>query len=246
MQAADAAAAWGDARRAGIPARAWTPRRKSGARPDRRTRALGFALVVAVHAVVVLLLWQIGPARNAIVAAAPVIVRLLPLPEPVPPPPPPPKPIVRTQQPPAAVPTPAREPVAEIPPPLVETPPAVAAITLPEPTPVPPVEVVAAPAAEVAPPVTPPRFDADYLRNPSPAYPAMARRLGEQGRVILRVLVGADGAPREIEVRTSSGHERLDRAALDTVRQWKFVPARVGKEPVAAWVLVPVSFTLDR
>jgi protein TonB len=62
----------------------------------------------------------------------------------------------------------------------------------------------------------------------------------------LRVLVGADGNAREVVLKTSSGYERLDRSALDTVRHWKFVPARVGNEPVSAWVLVPIVFSLER
>jgi protein TonB len=68
--------------------------------------------------------------------------------------------------------------------------------------------------------------------------------LHEEGRVLLRVLVDAKGLPERVELRSSSGHERLDRVALDTVRQWKFVPARRGEEAVSAWVIVPISFSL--
>jgi protein TonB len=111
----------------------------------------------------------------------------------------------------------------------------------PAPTPVaPPAPMVAAPVA--AP--TQPRFDADYLDNPKPAYPAISRRLNEQGRVMLRVHVTADGSATEVQLHASSGSPRLDQSALDTVRRWKFVPARLGPEPVAAWVLVPIAFTL--
>lgn len=99
-------------------------------------------------------------------------------------------------------------------------------------------------AAPVAAPVTPPRFDAAYLDNPAPAYPAAARRLGEQGRVVLRVHVSADGLPRDIETATSSGSLRLDGAARSAVERWRFVPARQGEQAVAAWVLVPLTFTL--
>jgi protein TonB len=69
--------------------------------------------------------------------------------------------------------------------------------------------------------------------------------MGEQGRVVLRVLVNADGRPEQVELRGSSGSPRLDGAALETVRRWKFVPARQGERPVAAWVLVPISFRLE-
>jgi len=60
----------------------------------------------------------------------------------------------------------------------------------------------------------------------------------------LRVFVDVRGFPARIELRTSSGYERLDHIALETVRQWKFVPARRGDEAVSAWVLVPISFSL--
>ena len=105
----------------------------------------------------------------------------------------------------------------------------------------------AAPVASAPPaPATPPRFDADYLRNPAPAYPPISRRNGEQGRVLLRVLVGPDGDARDVTIQTSSGFERLDHAAQETVRQWRFVPARLGRDAVAAWVIVPIAFALGR
>ena len=66
----------------------------------------------------------------------------------------------------------------------------------------------AAPAA-----VTQPRFDADYLNNPKPAYPSMSKRLGEEGQVLLRVLVGQDGGGR---------------ADTGVAKQW-FCPPRRGR-----------------
>ena len=67
----------------------------------------------------------------------------------------------------------------------------------------------------------------------------------EQGRVLIRVLVSADGMPERIELKTSSGFPRLDQSALETIRNWKFVPARQGEQKIAAWVVVPIAFTLD-
>lgn len=107
-----------------------------------------------------------------------------------------------------------------------------------------PTPIAAAPAAPVFAP-TPPRFDAAYLNNPAPAYPPLARRMGEQGRVLLRVLVSTVGAADRIELKQGSGSPRLDDAALEAVRRWRFVPARQGGEAVAAWVLVPISFNLE-
>lgn len=90
-----------------------------------------------------------------------------------------------------------------------------------------------------------PRFDAAYLQNPEPDYPGLSKRLGEEGRVLLRVHVNEEGLADHLEIRESSGHPRLDQAALGTVRRWRFIPARRGTEPLAAWVLVPLSFHLD-
>ena len=57
-------------------------------------------------------------------------------------------------------------------------------------------------------------------------------------------LLGTRGAALEVLLHASSGSERLDASALDTVRRWKFVPARLGSEAVAATVLVPIAFSL--
>ena len=97
----------------------------------------------------------------------------------------------------------------------------------------------------VARPVTPPSFRADHLANPPPAYPRRARRDGIEGTVMLKVLVTAAGAAGRVEVETSSGSSALDRAALNAVKTWRFVPARRGEESVDAWVRVPVKFRLE-
>ena len=93
--------------------------------------------------------------------------------------------------------------------------------------------------------LTLPRFDAAYLRNPAPVYPLLARRLGEQGQVVLRVRVSQAGAAEEIEIASASGFARLDQAAVEAVRRWRFVPARRGMQGTAAWVLVPIAFKLE-
>jgi protein TonB len=91
----------------------------------------------------------------------------------------------------------------------------------------------------------PPSFSADYLENPPPAYPLSARRLGQSGLVLLRVLVSESGKPAEVRIAKTAGVDALDRAALEAVRGWTFVPARRGEAPVAAWVEVPLRFRLD-
>jgi protein TonB len=105
---------------------------------------------------------------------------------------------------------------------------------------------VAAVAAVAQPPVVPPLFAADYLNNPTPAYPRLSRELGEQGKVLLRVQVSAEGEAKAVLVETGSGHERLDQSAVLAVRNWRFVPARQGSRAIEAWVLVPISFSLRR
>ena len=100
----------------------------------------------------------------------------------------------------------------------------------------------AQPGAGTEPALTAARFDADYLHNPAPTYPAQSRRLKEEGTVLLLVRVSAEGTPLSVEIRNSSGFERLDEAGLQAVRQWRFVPAKRGSENVAASVLVPIQF----
>lgn len=92
---------------------------------------------------------------------------------------------------------------------------------------------------------SPTNLKAAYLHYPSPAYPSIARRNGEQGTVTLRVLVARDGAPASVSVERSSGHVRLDRSALEAVKAWRFVPAREQGEPVEVWMLVPIAFMLE-
>ena len=90
----------------------------------------------------------------------------------------------------------------------------------------------------------PPRFDADYLSNPRPAYPPLSRRLGEAGKVLLRVRVAVNGTPVQVELHQGSGFARLDQAAMDAVARWRFIPARRGDEAAESWVTVPITFTL--
>lgn len=88
-------------------------------------------------------------------------------------------------------------------------------------------------------------FNAAYLQNPAPEYPAISRRLREQGVVMLSVNVTAEGAAASVAVRTSSGSSRLDQAALKCVEKWRFVPARRAGQAVASSVIVPVRFSIE-
>lgn len=93
--------------------------------------------------------------------------------------------------------------------------------------------------------VTPPTFNAAYLRNPAPHYPVAARRSGEQGTVTLRVLVSREGLPVRVDVEKSSGSTHLDAAALEAVKAWRFTPARQGTDAIESWMLVPIVFRLE-
>lgn len=100
-------------------------------------------------------------------------------------------------------------------------------------------------AAPAAAPVTAARYNAAYLNNPEPKYPALSRRLGEEGKVLLKVRVTADGLAATVDVEKSSNFERLDEAARQAVGRWRFVPARRGEEAIEASVIVPIVFRLD-
>jgi protein TonB len=201
-------------------------------RPDR----IGLGVTLALHALAAAALLSYEPARKALLAAAPIMVELIVPPKIEPPKPQPPtelpkpKPVAKTVERPIE-PLPVITAPAEAPSPVVAPPP-------------PPPVVVAAPPTPPA-PLTQPIFNADYLDNPAPAYPPLSRRMHEEGKVILRVLVNVRGTADEVQVRTPSGSPRLDEAARETVRGWRFVPAKRGAEPVAAWVLIPISFRLE-
>lgn len=92
---------------------------------------------------------------------------------------------------------------------------------------------------------TGPRYDAAYLSNPAPPYPAAARRRNVQGKVLVYAVVAPSGACARAEIRHSSGHPILDEAALQAVRAWRFVPATRDGQPVAAGVEIPIVFRLE-
>lgn len=122
-----------------------------------------------------------------------------------------------------------------------------AAMDPPAPAPTPPERERAVAKIESASPeqTSPPVFNAAYLRNPEPRYPLSARRRGEQGTVVIKVLVTREGTAGSVSVDKGSGSTALDQAALETVRTWRFTPARRGEEAIESSVLVPVVFRLE-
>jgi len=170
------------------------------------------------------------------------------LPEPVKPPEPP------KLTPPPKTPQPVLTPPPTPQPPAPSTPEPPAVLAAPTAALTAPVVPAAAPAPPPpAPPPAPaapaklemPSSKADYLHNPPPDYPRMSKRLGEQGKVVLKVLIGTDGAPQKVELVTSSGFERLDKSAMDAAMRWRYVPGKRGGVAEAMWYQVPIQFTLE-
>jgi periplasmic protein TonB len=206
-------------------------------RPSSSQRSSLLLVVVGVHVGLFLLLMAARTVAPQIMEM-PLIVDLLPAPQ-IDQPQAKPLPVVK--------PEPVRrpQPAAKTPTPVLET------TTSSEPAPAAPVATPpevkpAPPTPPAAPAISDARFDADYLRNPSPPYPPLSRRMGEEGKVILRVSVNPQGSADAVEVRTSSGSSRLDESALKTVRNWKFIPAKRGDTAVQSWVLVPIIFKLEQ
>ena len=203
-------------------------------RPSLSERLVNGAAVVALHLLLAYGALYLSVKNDLIQLPPSISVRLLPMMEekkvePPKPLPPPPKPVRRPQpvqaQPVLAVtskePSPSSFAVAPQP------------ITAPPAPPAPPVAVVAA------------RFDADYLHNPKPVYPALSRRNAEEGKVLLKVRVSAQGTALDVAISKSSTFARLDKAAAEAVAQWRFVPAKRGDEPVESSVIVPITFALE-
>lgn len=230
---------------------------------SRPGRAALLLLVSTAHLLALWAIWQSVEAADE-VSAQPLIVELLDTVQPIalPPPVPAPAPTVRPARPPIAKPNPpppvrvveARKSTprvhAEIPP-AGETLDIASTATKDVATtdgPALPPQAGDAPAAPLTPTPVPSsraRFDVAYLNNPAPAYPGLARRLGEEGTVRLRVWVSREGRAGKVELAQSTGSPRLDRAALETVSRWRFEPARENGAPVEQWVIVPIKFKLE-
>ena len=221
------------------------------ARPLLSRNAVIAVAVVALH---IGLIWALQSGLMMRAAELLVPAELLsqfvdpPLPkaEPVPPAPKP-----------AALPAPVKKAIAKAPalpapqplaiPDSTPSPNAPTGVTTPQPAPAPiTAPVAAAPVAAAGPPVVQlPSSDASYLQNPTPPYPPISRRMGEQGKTTIRVLIGVDGQPQRAEIARSSGFERLDQAALATVMRWRYVPGKRGGVPEAMWFNVPINWVLE-
>jgi periplasmic protein TonB len=224
---------------------------------DRR-----LTIVIAVIGFHVLGLWalQAGLLRRAAELVIPVqlLAEMIELPQPQvapapePPPEPKPEPTPPKVQAPRPAPKPVQQPQADTnPEPSTQAP--VGAIEPPPaapPAPSPVAVAEPAPAPAVAAPPAPPKIElpssiAAYLRNPLPRYPTLSRTLNEQGTVKVSAFIEVDGTASKVQVLTSSGYDRLDEAAVRTIRTWRFVPGKRGGVPEAMWFTIPVPFILD-
>lgn len=124
-----------------------------------------------------------------------------------------------------SVPTTSSEPVAEAAPPA------------------PPAPSAPAPAAPSLPKTI--SSSIEYIEPPQPAYPPVARRMGEEGKVMLRVLVNEKGRPERVEVQKTSGSPRLDEAARQAAMRAVFKPHIEDGRAVAVFAIIPIRFQLD-
>lgn len=220
--------------------------------------------VLAFHALAIWAL-QSGLLMRAVEMVVPVEV-LAQIIEPPKPAPPPPAPVVPKEPPPPHV----KQAVVKPTPPVPQTqaPPQILAVETPTPAPNAPATVQVAPAAPVLPPSVPvaavaspapvpvpapapvvkvqPSTDADDLYNPNQRYPRMSFSMGEQGTVMVRILIGAKGLPLKAELQKTSGFERLDQAALEYVMQSRYKPGTLNGVPNDMWMGRPVTYTIAK
>jgi periplasmic protein TonB len=221
-------------------------------------RAL-LALVIFFHVGGGWALTQVEPVKLIVGDIAPMEVRMVPAEQAAQPDPPldEPPPLPEVPPPPPELATMVEPPPPDLPPPVfpVEAPPPQPEKPKPQPPkpvqkrpPVPqaPVEAQpqqAAPAAPAA-PKTVSASQLGYVVPPNPIYPARSRKAGEQGNVMIRVLIDVTGRPAQVSLQTSSGHPELDQSALSAVRAAQFRPYAEGGLTQAVWVLVPINFVL--
>jgi protein TonB len=196
--------------------------------------------IIVVHALLIGVLIQVRNHVQRMEEAKLTVVNLDP------PPPPPPA---------AETPPPPSKPEVVSPPPIVQTPvpPVPQVQTTPDPAPVPtpaPVAVaVPGPPAPAAPPAPPSMVQGGDLgtqmvAGKPPRYPIESRRKHEQGTVVLTLILGVDGAVETLVVSQSSGSPRLDNAARDAVKGWRWKPTIRGGQPVRVKGVVEIPFVL--
>lgn len=100
-------------------------------------------------------------------------------------------------------------------------------------------------SSEASAPVFMPNPDSTNLNNPKPPYPFASRELGETGRTVLRVCVSEHGDAESVELDKSSGYNRLDVSAINTVKRWRFIPAHKAGVNIPMCYRLPINFRLE-
>ena len=230
-----------------------------GAELGPAQRRVVVAAIVALHLLAGWGLLQVQAVRDTALQVAPILVDLLAPPAP-PLPAPPQRPAAKTAPTPPkpqTLPRPRPQPPQQAP--VLTTqataPPEYYAVPQPDPAPaVPAPPMNAAPVAAdpaAATPAPPARVLPDaavqYIEPPQVEYPRPSLRRGETGLVIVRAFVGSGGgAPHSVQVERSSGHARLDQAALAAVHKARFKPYAEAGRPVEGWALIPIRFELEK
>ena len=220
---------------------------------SRAVRGGLLALVVFFHVGIGWALTQVEPSKLVVGDTAPLEVRIVPAEQQPPPqletPPPedtpPPEPQLESM---------IQPPMPDLPPPVfpVDTPPPPPPKSKPPPPKPRPAQNVpldsapqAAPPAQAAAPQTVSVSQVAYIDRPAPVYPVRSRRAGEQGTVMVRVLIDIAGRPTQVSVDKSSGFPALDESAVSAVRAARFRPYAEGGLPRAVWVVAPINFRLQ-
>lgn len=222
-----------------------SPRLAVGMSVEKLRAKLGpLGVVLAIHAVLFYFLYSGVLTRmvDTTLQQAVMISFVAPLPQPKSPPPAAPKTV----------------PVAKIRPPVLPSVPtpivqvalqpnviSVTQVAVPvEKAPTPAPAVVSAPAAPLSSAPKTITSGVEYIQAPQPVYPPMSKRMGEQGKVILRVLVSETGKPGDVQIQTSSGSARLDEAGRQAAMRAVFKPHLEDGRAVAVYVIVPLNFQL--
>lgn len=108
-----------------------------------------------------------------------------------------------------------------------------------------PIKPISQPPHGVDIPKTPTLTQVVFVHNPKPKYPRIARKRKLEGTVIIEALIDASGQATEVIIKQSSGHTTLDKAALKTFLQWKFIPAKKNEIPADSKIEVPFRFELQ-
>ena len=215
-----------------------------------RLRLASALAVVGLHMVAGYALLRVEAVRQVVHEAAPLFVEFV-------------RPAAAPSVSPALVPKVVVPPKPKAPLPLIATPtPGLTPATFDAPPPAPapvspaleaPVATVAAiiipptpPEPKTQPPTPQPKLvsGVEYVRPPQPEYPMISRRMNEEGKVIVRVLISPQGRPEQALAHLSSGSSRLDQAAINAVLAALFKPYTENGIALHAYALIPIMFEL--